>query len=94
MHENQRTAPVGSILPDPPPTRCIARHPQPANDALEGSPVEGADIMAAGSWSNNEPTENRRSAADGTLTVAGLRFFLVGRLHRSDTAARVALVVP
>jgi hypothetical protein len=29
-----------------------------------------------GSWSNNEPTENRRSATDSTLAVAGLRLFV------------------
>ena len=29
-----------------PPTRCIARHPRPANHVIEGSPVEGADAIS------------------------------------------------
>jgi hypothetical protein len=50
--------PFGSILPDPPPTRCIARRPWPANHGLEGSPVEGADAISD-RFGSSEPSEFR-----------------------------------
>lgn len=74
-HSPPKTAPRS-------PTRYIARHPRPANDSDEGSPVRAADSMAMGSW-RNEPSADRRSAAVVlALAVASLRYFLGWRPSR------------
>jgi hypothetical protein len=66
--------PVGGMFPDPPPTRRIARHPWPADDPVEGSPVEGADTMATG-LDSHEPSEFR-SAFESSPSNRGPSLFL------------------
>ena len=43
------------------PIRCIAIAEHPAMILVEGSQVQGADLVATGSW-RNEPSEDRQSA--------------------------------
>ena len=66
--------PFGDVLPDPPPNRCIARHPRPDNNVVEGSPVQGADSIAASS-DIHEPSEFR-SAFDSHPDCCGPSLFL------------------
>ncbi len=57
------------------PTGCIVLHHRPANDSVEGSPVQGADQKAMGSC-QNEPSEDRRSAGRESPGGCGPSVFL------------------
>ena len=80
--------PFGRMLPTLPPNRCIARHPRPANDLLEGSPVQGPTRLATCSDSN-EPSEFRSAFEKLPWQSRAFAFSWSGRRGRVELRAQI-----